>query len=540
MSIKMNGSYGAVKFTVVTPRIVSPAGVVPRIHMPSGAIAVLGEARRRGHEVELIDSTAEGIRSAMVRLGRIHLASHELPVEEQPLGGERYWKTGMAIPTTIEMVARSEPDVIGISCATVADRGETRLLASEIRRAFPDRPIVVGGYEASEWYRSILGESPYAIETMPGVDYVVVGPGQPVVGPLLDYLAAGASGTPPKGVAWRDGSTVRYDGKPTFDPNDYALPAYDLLPHVQPPARDKPIDIYSMFGNPHAGVLADLLGSSETLAYLPLYTSYGCGFDCAFCDVDKILVRYSNANVMTMVESFSSLFGVDYVDLIDNNFAGGRAESRNIAFENLRSIASLNLGVGFSNGLTFESMNRQKFQLLELLAELGNVRHISFPCENGNDRVLRMVHKPHNTALINRVTTRARELLPSTNREGFFIGGFPDTYGQPAESPQEVATTLTYMEHLLANEYLHQAIFLTLSPITVHYRTLWREKYPEAPFEHCLFSRTTSIWPYGDEYLFEMHQRAKIANAELGRRVTRRFNYRDVTPVSEPYTNSLF
>lgn len=520
------------RLAIVTPRIVSPAGVIPRVHMPSGAIATLAEARRCGYNVSLLDCTAEGIHRSIELNVR--------PYEEVELDGVLYWKTGITPAEATRMLAGIDPDVIGISCSTIADRGEVKHLASAIRKALPKVMLILGGYEASEWPEEILGAGHYEVDAIPEADFVVLGPGQPVIGDLLRYLS-GKTDTLPAGLAFRTPSgTVAKTSASAFNPNEYALPAFDLLPSTRVSGRDKPIDFYSYMGNPHAGQLRGLLGGSNYVAYLPLYTSYGCGFSCTFCDVDKNLRRYSTANVEAIIASFSSNFGVDYVDLIDNNFAGGNIGSRRTAFEILDVIRALGLSVGFSNGLTFESMARHGFELLSLFADYQNVKHIAFPCENGNDRVLRMIRKPHTIELVIRTLTFARSHLGTTNREAFFIGGFPTTRGLPAEEPAEVDRTLSFMEQMLRDGYLHQAIFLTLSPITREYRTMWREKNPVAPFEHCLFSRTTSIWPYGDDKLAEYHRRAQHINELYGCSVTRRFNYVDINGADRPLVNSLW
>ena len=180
-----------------------------------------------------------------------------------------------------------------------------------------------------------------------------------------------------------------------------------------------------------------------------------------------------------MIEKYEELYGIDYIDFMDNNFAGGNRESRKICFEILDYIGKKGYPIGFSNGLTFESMMRNDFELLKKFHEYGNVAHLAFPCENANDRVLKMIQKPHNLEMINKTLKQAKKLLPYTNKEAFFIGGFPETFGKPAETPKEVMTTVYAIEKMIDNGYLDQAIFLTLSPVTAVYRKQWEEKNPD-------------------------------------------------------------
>ncbi len=504
------------KFVIITPRAVSPTGTPPRIHPPLGAISVLAEAKRRGYEVALFDLAAEGIKKSLSD------PSYD-PVDVEELGGIKYRKTGLRFKEAADALQELESDVLGLSCATIVDRGEITRLAKSLKDKLPHIPIVLGGHEATKWYEEILGDTPYTIGAIPEIDYVVIGPGQPVIVSLLRYLENPQDCRLPKGVATRIGGEIIHSESSEFDPNQFTLPDYSLLQKIKVPGREKFLDLYSYIGNPHAGQISVILGlEKKAISYFPLLTSYGCGFGCSFCDTDKTLVRYTSENVMKVIESFEQLYGIDYIDFMDNNFGGGNRASRKIAFKILSEISEKGYQIGFSNGLTFESMAREDFRLLRQFAKDGNVRHIAFPCENGNDRVLRMIKKPHSLQLVRKVLAFVKKELPGVNREGFFIGGFPETNGQPAETPDEVETTYCFIKECLEKRLLDQAIFLSLSPVTREYRIMWRKLYPTAPFEHCLFSQKTGVWPYPNELLDEMHTRVKTLNEHLGRIVTRR------------------
>ncbi|MBU3934690.1 cobalamin-dependent protein [Patescibacteria group bacterium] len=503
------------KFAIVTPRAVSPAGIVPRIHPPLGAISVLAEAKRNGYEVFLFDSAAEGLKK-----GILDTSYNSVEVEE--VDGISYWKTGLRIEEIVSGVAKFAPDAIGISCCTVVDRSEVAKTAEALREVFPATPIILGGHEATQWYEEILGDTPFPIGEIPAIDYVVVGPGQPVIASLLRCINERSAVDLPRGVARRFNGLVEFTGSPEFQPDQFALPDYSLLPRVEVAGREKAIDLYSFVGNPHAGRVGTILGVQGPIAYLPLLTSYGCGFGCSFCDTDKQLVRYATESTMKIIDEFERLFGINYIDFMDNNFGGGNNTSRALAFEILSRVAGARYQIGFSNGLTFESMARENFRLLRQFGQDGNVRHIAFPCENGNDRVLHMIRKPHTLFMVRKVLKFAKENLQTTNREGFFIGGFPETNGQPAERPCELEETFRFVTECLEQQLLHQAIFLTLSPVTREYRRLWRQLYPTAPFEHCLFSRKTGVWPYPNALLDEMHRKVESTNKRLGRSVTRK------------------
>jgi radical SAM superfamily enzyme YgiQ (UPF0313 family) len=169
-------------------------------------------------------------------------------------------------------------------------------------------------------------------------------------------------------------------------------------------------------------------------------------------------------------------------------------------------------------------MLREDFSFLKALKKAGTVKHVAFPIENGNDRILRMIRKPHTLDMVEKVLTFFNDNfnIEEVNREGFFIGGFPDTRGQKAETPEEVENTYKFIEKCYSRNLLDQAIFLTLSPITPIYRKEWREKFPNGAFEKALFSRGTKIWPYDNNILVEMHRKVKSLNVMYGKsKITR-------------------
>lgn len=503
----------AKSFALITPRAVSPAKIFPRIHHPLGAISILSEVERAGFECFLIDSAAEGLK-------RSYLDSKYQPTELENLDGDEYWKTGLRLSEVIIRLDKIKPDIIGVSCATIVDRGEVAGLVKGLKKAYPTTPIILGGHEASFWYREILGETKFPIETIPGVDYIVVGPGQLTVVALLKYILDPFNHEMPPGVAYLKDGKIVFTGAINFLPNNCSLPNYDFITKIDLSDRKKPLDIYSYIGNPHAGRIGTFLNITKPISYFPILTSYGCGFNCRFCDTDRNLLRYSVDNVIKIIDGFKSIFDIDYIDFIDNNFGGGNRLSRSIAAEILSFVSQEGYKIGFSNGLTFESMARDDYSLIKQFSKYDNVRHIAFPCENGNDRVLKMVRKPHSLSLVREVLSFTK-VLANTNREGFFIGGFPASGNYAAETPLEIENSLQFIDECLESGMLHQAIFLTLSPVTREYRAIWRNLYPTAPFEHCLFSKKTGIWPYDNALLDNAHKRVHNANQKLGLPVTR-------------------
>lgn len=508
------------RIIVITPRNISPKGTKPRVHMPLGALMVASQLEADGYDVMLFDTSIGKVDEDNIQ---DYFQSYSQEILYDDIS---YWRTGLSDEEILSKIILFGPDLLCISCTTVVDREDVKHLIHFIHERLPEIPIVLGGHEVTHNYRQILSDDSIERDKISGVTCIALGIGQPYITPICKFIFDGYKGELPLNSAWNVNGKViaSWDiSKKYLNINSYALPNYNLLEKIFVKNRNKPYDVYSFLGNTHAGNIKYLCKeNNHIVSYYPIFTSYGCGNNCTFCDTDKYLIRYNIHNVCSMIDSFHDIFGIDYIDFMDNNFAGGNKNSREICFAILNYIAKRGFNIGFSNGLTFESMIRNDFELLKVFSQNKNVLHISFPCENGNDRVLKMIRKPHSIDIINQTLNHAQMLLPSTNKEGFFIGGFPDTLNETAETPTEINNTVKYIEQLLDKRLLNQAIFLKLSPVTSIYRKMWNEKYPDKSFAHCLFSKGTAIWPYDNKILEEARVFVNFLNEKYNRTRTRK------------------
>ena len=319
------------KFMIVVPRSISPVNTIPRIHMPLGAITVLSQAEKEGYEVKLLDTS-------ICEVDEYNVDEYfERNSKVKQFDGKDFWVTGLDDEEIISRIEEFNPDVIGISCCTVVDREDTKHLINLIKERCPEKNIYLGGYEIDKNYENILRKDAIERDRIDNIDCISLGLGQVYVGDILRYLM-GESEEIPKGIAYRTDDGYNVSGEKEYNINDYALPDYALVEKINVSGRDKPLDVYSFLGNTHAGDIRVLAKSKDRISYFPLFTSYGCGNSCTFCDADKKLQRYSFDNVKKMIEKYEELYGIDYIDFMDNNFAGGNRESRKICFEILDYI----------------------------------------------------------------------------------------------------------------------------------------------------------------------------------------------------------
>jgi radical SAM superfamily enzyme YgiQ (UPF0313 family) len=508
------------KFLVVVPPGISSEGIEVRNHVPLGTVSVLSAAVAQGYDVSMLDCVGEARKDN-------YLVPSNPYYNEKEINGDVFRVTGLVSEKIRNRIAQIAPNIIGVSCLTLVDRSETKKIIRDIKRDFPNIPIILGGHEASQNYDEILGFTEYEIDTIPGVDYVVVGPGQPHIVQLLECIQGRGAKEDLRGVAFVNDGKLQFTphDKP-FNPNEHPVPDYSMLPSLNILGREKPIDIYSLIGITHAGDIRGLLNMSDNdvISYMALLTSYGCGYSCTYCDNGQSFVRYESDRVIAMIDQVDELYGLEYIDFMDNNFAGNSGQSRTVALEILKKLRGKGYDLAFSNGLTFESMARNDFELLRAIKEAGRLRHIAFPIENANDRVLKMVRKPHNKELVEKVLKFFNVFFAEddTRKEGFLICGFPETRGFPAETSEEITASYNFIEHSLQEGWLDQAIFLTLSPVTKEYRRQWRKQFPNGPFEQALFSKGVGIWPGDNDFIRDMHTKVRELNQRYGSKTTRR------------------
>ncbi len=503
------------KISIIIPRGVSPKDVSYRAHPPLGAVSVLGEARTKGYEVSLIDS-----------VGEAYVKHFNNGYKEYNIEGD-YRKTGLISSDIVKRIVEENPDVIGISCLTIVDRPETKNLVQILKKEFPDKAILVGGPEATSHYKQILGETKYPIEKIEGIDYILRGYGQHSIVQFLEFIEGKKDISDVEGLSYvRNGKVVANGFNKIFNPNNHTIPAFDLYPTIEVDGRDKPMDIYSYVGNTHVGNIRNLLKTNNPVSMGVMFTSYGCPYRCTYCDNDGSFSRYNFENVKKMVDTLNDLFNIEMIDFTDNNFAGNTKESRVTAFQILDYLKQIKrFSFSFSNGLTFESMARNNYELLDKIDKSGNWIHIGLPIETPNDRLLKAVNKPHRLRTVNNVLKYIKESFPNLNREGYFMSGFPEILrdGQKyvALNPKELWETVQFIEQCLKENLLDQANIFTLAPLTEIYYANWRKEHPKRAFETTLFSQVSDLWSYDNNLLIEAKRNVKFLHEKYGKVVCR-------------------
>jgi len=200
-------------------------------------------------------------------------------------------------------IAKRRPEVVGITAMTpVAD---VAARAVNIVRPYVER-IVIGGPHPTAIGEAIFSE-------IPGLDASVVGEGEPIIIPLLDWWANGGNGRPPPGVRVRN---APYVAAPQPDPSSLPLPARDLLPN-----------------HAYRYLFATQRG------FATMISSRGCPFRCSFCDKSvggsKWRARQPS-DVVDEMELLQNDFGVGFINFYDDNFTLNKKRVIGICNEILR------------------------------------------------------------------------------------------------------------------------------------------------------------------------------------------------------------
>lgn len=345
------------KFLMINPAEISPEGVAVRTHPPLGAISVISVLSQCGWDVKLLDITAEAKLVAIKEPQRIPYIPYEIVYSRNGVDRKAvFWRNGLSDEEIIQAIRDYNPSVLGISCVTLVTRAEVKRLSALFKRVFPHIPVVLGGHEPTVHYNSILRGN--EMERIDAIDFIVLGPGQPVIEEVAKYLIGEMSIKDFIHTELVEKYQEKYVFKARdlqgFDPNKYPLIDYSYLPGID--YDGDYVDLYSFVGITHAGDLGKMFRDKEKkLKYLPLFTSFGCGYRCSFCDNSEAFPhkRYSPENVLKMIGSYRKKFGEpDYIDVMDNNFGGMGISDYNTALDVLEALKPFNYKIDFSNGLT--------------------------------------------------------------------------------------------------------------------------------------------------------------------------------------------
>lgn len=330
----------------------------------------------------------------------------------------------------------SDVDAVFIYCSLVTTHTSACEIAELSKARSPDVPVIFVENTQQVFAYSLTQMFP---ELLKFGDYVIIGESEERALWLLDALQGGVSLEHINGLAYKKEGQVRFQPKA-----GYLSPA--LLDNLPFPAFDLfPVEGYWSLGYSHG---------PYTGKYLPLLTSRGCPYACAYCvvpDTNERKWRFrSPKNVVDEMEHWGKAFGVTDFHWEDLNPTISKDRIVGICKEIIDR--GLKVTWKLAAGTKVETFNEDT---LEWMKKAGCV-YVSISPESGEPRMLKLMNKPFDHAHGLRMIKKMDEL--GIFSQACFVLGFP------GETDADLAATERYAKDLFKNG-LDEAAFFIMTPI---------------------------------------------------------------------------
>lgn len=319
--------------------------------------------------------------------------------------------------SVIDRLTKLRPQIIGLTAVTVSIFNAMDL-ARKLKATGFSGTIVLGGVHvtgAPEKTFEFFGDC---------YDVAVLGEGELTVPELVGCLKSGGSLAEVCGIAYpvsdSEGPVRRLV---STAPRDYIsdldslpFPAWDLLP-----------DLGKYYTPP-----------AHTVRHLPaatLITSRGCTGKCVYCD-NKVFgnrLRCHSADyVFAMIEDLRNVYGIKEFQIRDDNILVFKKRLTDLCqrlIENKADIAWTCVG----------RVDMVDAETLAMMKKAG-CWQIWYGIESGSDRILRLIKKNTDQAMIRRAIEMTKKAGISAG--GFFIIGLPDETGAEIKQTMDLITSL--------------------------------------------------------------------------------------------------
>ncbi|MDD4109700.1 MAG: radical SAM protein [Prolixibacteraceae bacterium] len=214
-----------------------------------------------------------------------------------------------------------KPDIVGISCMT-PNQNEAYKTARTTKRILSDSLVILGGVHATFMYDEILRK-------VKEIDIVAIGEGEITLHELCTAWQNGLSVEELSGIR---GIAFRNNGSVTVTPAREKIENLDVLPV---PAFD-------------LAVLPDIKTYFTKSKDLPVLTSRGCPFKCAFCSTSVMHgQKYRKRDPVKIVDELEYLknrFNPGTFSIVDDTFTVDKERTKKICYEIIRRNLNINWG----------------------------------------------------------------------------------------------------------------------------------------------------------------------------------------------------
>jgi anaerobic magnesium-protoporphyrin IX monomethyl ester cyclase len=291
-------------------------------------------------------------------------------------------------------IDRYKPDLVGVTCQTALFYN-TLKLAENIKKMFPDAPILVGGAHAS--YR------PNDFFESKAIDIVVRGEGEITLSELANHYEKSAIQLKDiRGISFRENGEIRHNLNRDLikDLNILPMPAVDLIPFER----------YRVSPDNYLGGRVGLIT-----------TTRGCPYNCMFCACKEAFNRTYRIrdlkNVFDEIEYYINNYQISELFIMDDCF--GLDKERSIRFCREMIKRGYNKKLSWWCQLRVDCVSEE---LLWYMRQAG-CGIISFGLESGVQRLLDKISKRVTLDQIRWAVKKSKKagLMP----RGSFILGLP-------------------------------------------------------------------------------------------------------------------
>ncbi|NDD30112.1 MAG: radical SAM protein [Proteobacteria bacterium] len=320
-------------------------GAVP----PIGLAYIAAVLRDAGHEVTVIDAPGEA------------------PTQvERVADVVSLFQTGLTPRQIVERIP-ADTDMVGITHMFLHEWPVVRAIAEEARRQRPSAIIVIGGENATAYWRRIFDECG-------AVDACVVGEGEMTALEICARAASGTSlqGTP--GLVLRDqqNATPPTTRQRITHLDTLPLPAWDLFP------MEGYFRAHDAFGV-HRG------------RSIPMLATRGCPFQCTFCSSPTMwTTRYVTRpprDVVDEIRTYVERYHIENVDFCDLTAIIKRDWI--LAFCEALRQSGLRITWQLPVGTRSEALDGEVLRALRA----SGCRNVTYAPESGSERLLRRIKK---------------------------------------------------------------------------------------------------------------------------------------------------
>ncbi|MES0337768.1 MAG: radical SAM protein [Candidatus Magnetobacterium sp. LHC-1] len=318
---------------------------------------------------------------------------------------------GLSYNAITTIITKSQPDVIGITCATPNFMRAIKL--AELCRSYCTAKVVMGGVHVSA-----IPE--FVMRTYPGlIDCVVIGEGERSMLDVVNAYQDNASLEGISGIIYRDGDTIiRNDVRPYIEDMDsIPFPARDLIPQR---------------------LFVPNMHNARYRNCMTILTSRGCPFNCSFCAARIVSGKkyriHSAQYVLEEMQMLKKDYNARQLIITDDTFTINHTRLEEIC----RGMIDKRLNLKW---FCFSQVNTVNREALALMKRAG-CYCVGFGLESSDEGILRRMGKAIAPAKAKETVRIATSLGIKT--QAFYI------IGSPGETKQQMEDTLRFSREVNA------------------------------------------------------------------------------------------